>query len=71
MGHVRFLPKVVIDCSRTKKGFDCKNNSKHHKSAHFWLNNISKINCRIPVVFLYTLSRLALRKFQLVQVVFK
>ena len=64
--RVRFLPKVVIVCSGEKKGFDYKNNHGYGKLTNFWLNNISKINCRMLVVLSYTSSRLKLKKIQLV-----
>lgn len=54
MKCVRFLPKAITICSREKKGFDYKNNDKRNKSANFWQDNISKINCRTLVVLSYT-----------------
>lgn len=59
---MRFLFKTVIVCSEEKKGFDYMNNHKRNKSANFRLDNINKINYRIPIVILYILSRLRLRK---------
>ena len=62
MGHVRFPPKVVTVYSREKKAFDYKNNYQCNKLANFWLDNISKINCRMLVILSFTLLELGLRK---------
>ncbi len=56
MKHMRFLFKAVIVCSGKEEGFDSKNNHRYNKADNFWLDNISKINCRMLVVLLYTLS---------------
>ena len=62
MVRVRFLPKAVTVYSGKEKGFNCKNNHKCDKSANFWLDNISKINCRMLVVLLYTSLGLGSKK---------
>ena len=66
MGYVKFLPKIVNICSREKKRFDCKNNHGCSKLANFWLDNISKINCKMLVVLSYILSELESGKVQLI-----
>ena len=63
---MRFPPKAITMYSGEKKRFDCKNNHKCGKSANFWVDNITKINCRMLVVLSYTLLGLGLRKVQLV-----
>ena len=62
MGYVRFPPKTINICSGEEEGFDYKNNHGCSKSANFRLDNISKINCRILVILLYTSSRLKSKK---------
>lgn len=62
MIYMKFLFKIVIFYFGEKKRFDCKNNHKCIKLAHFWLDIIGKINYKIPVVLLYTLLRLELKK---------
>lgn len=71
MAHVRFLPKVLIIYFREKAIFDCKHNYKRSKSANFWLDSISKINCKRLVVMLYTLLGLRLKKIKPVRRDFK
>ena len=66
MGCVRFLLKAVTVYSREKEGFNYKNNHGHGKSANFRLDNISKMNCRILVVWSYTSPDLASRNVQLI-----
>lgn len=58
MRYMRFLPKAITVYSREKKIFNCKNNHKYGKLANFWLDNISKINCRTLIVLSYTSLRL-------------
>ena len=67
MEYVRFPPKAVIVCFGEEKGFDYKNNHGCGKLANFRLNNTSKINYKTLIVLSYTLSRLELRKVQLVR----
>lgn len=62
MRYVKFLPKAVTICFREKEEFNCKNNYKYSKLANFWLDNNSKINCKMLIVFLYILLKLGLRK---------
>lgn len=64
---MKFLPKVITVCSRKEEEFDCNNNYGYGKSTNFRLDNISKINYRMLVVFLYTLSELGSRKILLVR----
>lgn len=52
---MRFLSKALIICFEKKVEFDCKNNYGYNKLANFWLDTISKINFKIPVIILYTL----------------
>lgn len=53
MAYVRFLPKVVISCSKEEAEFDYKNNHGCGKLANFWIKIISKINFKTLVVMLY------------------
>lgn len=62
MRYMRFLPKTITINSEKEVGFKYKNNHKYNKSANFWLDNISKIDCRILVILLYTLSKLKSKK---------
>ena len=62
-----FLPKAITICSRKKERFNYKNNYRCSKLANFRVDNISKINCRMLVVLLYTLLELGSKKVQLVQ----
>lgn len=62
MGRVRFPPKAVTVFSKEKEGFECKNNHGRGKWANFWLDNISKINCRMLVVLSYTSLGLGSKK---------
>ena len=59
---MRFLPKVIIICSRKKAGFDCKNYHKRGKLDNFWLDIISKINYKTLVVMSYTSLGLGSKK---------
>ena len=52
MRYISFLSKVVTIYFGEEKRFDCKNNHKCKKSANFYLDNISKINCKILVFLL-------------------
>ena len=58
MGHMRFLLKGEIICFEEEKGFDCINNHKCGKLTNFWLDNISKIYCKMLVVLSYISSEL-------------
>lgn len=62
MRDMRFLPKAVTVCTGKDKTFDYKNNHECNKSANFWLDNMSKINCKMLIVLLYTTWRLRSRK---------
>lgn len=55
---MRFLPKIVSVYSKEKEEFDCKNNYGYGKFYNFYVNNISKMNCKTLVVLLYTSSEL-------------
>lgn len=66
MRYVTLPPKAVSVCFREEKAFNYKNNHNCNKLANFRLDNMSKINCKMLVVLLYTLSRLGLRIVQLV-----
>lgn len=50
---MKFLLKVITVYFGKKEEFDCKNNYKYGKLANLWLNNISKINCKMLRVLLY------------------
>ena len=66
MGSMRFPPKAIIVCSRKEKEFDCKKNHGCGKLANFWLDNISKINCKTLVILSCISLKLGLKKVQLV-----
>ena len=66
MEYMRFLLKVVPVCSKEKKRFDYKNNHGDSQLANFWLDNISKINCKMLAVLSYILSKLGLKNVQLI-----
>lgn len=57
-----FSPNAVTICFKAKAELDCKNNYKCGKLANFWLVTINKINFKMLVVMLYTLSGLGSRK---------
>lgn len=57
-----FLPNALTIYFKKKEEFNCKNNYGRNKLANFWLDNISKINYTMLIVFLYTLLKLSLKK---------
>lgn len=71
MSYMRFLPKAITVYFEEKERFECKNNYMCGKSANYRQDNISKINYRMLVVLSYTLSKLKLRKIQLIERLFK
>ena len=62
MEYVKFLFKALTIYFGEKKRFNCKKNYRYVKLANFWLNNISKINCKILIVLSYTSSGFGSRK---------
>ncbi len=51
MGCVKFPPKAITVSFGKEEEFDCKKNHGYSKSANFQLDNISKFNCKMLVVF--------------------
>lgn len=62
MKCIKFKPKAIIVYFEKEERFNYKNIYEYDILANFWLNNISKINCKMLVIMSYIPLRLELRK---------